>query len=133
MISYEIVDQGTRFYHLMGPFLVSRDVRRELGVPISSDENYRWVIAMKSGSVVGFAAVELLGDIAQLRHAYVVPECRGLGIYGDMITSREKIARRSGCRTLKAVASPNSVDALERRGYKRIKKRGKYTVMEVAL
>jgi len=133
MITYETMVQGERFYLLLGPFLISRKVRRELGMAISSDENYRWIVALDGERAVGFGAVELCGEAVQLRHAYVIPEARGQGIYGEMIRRREDLARAAGFTLAQTVAAPASVPALEKHGYAAIGSRGQYTIMEKTL
>jgi N-acetylglutamate synthase-like GNAT family acetyltransferase len=132
-MDYRVMTQGSDFYLALGPFLVSRDVRRELGMPISSDKTYRWIVAFDKDNVAGFAALELRGEWAQLRHAYVVSSYRGQGIYSELLKRRLNLAREKGIVTVKVVASPASVEVLRRYGFEKVGSRGKYTRMEVSL
>lgn len=133
MITYKTLEQGREFYVLMGPFLVSRAVRRELGIAISSDEHYRWVLALDGDTVAGFAAVELYGDTAQLRHVYVVPEYRGRGVCSELVEAHEEIARKAGFASIEAVVAPTLRALLDKRGYEQVGNRGKYAIMEKSL
>jgi hypothetical protein len=108
------------------PFAVSRKVRRELGIAISSDENHVWFLVFDKSNCVAIAAVEFCnGSKAKFRHAYVVDEHRERGLYKLLLDLREKTA------TGKQVTLTVTVDALSivlKAGYIKIGRRGKYTV-----
>jgi GNAT superfamily N-acetyltransferase len=73
------------FWLLMGRNFASAAIRRELGVPMSSDESYLWLLAMESGKVIGFCAIATNKKGDTIRHLYVVAEKRGQGIGGKLI------------------------------------------------
>jgi len=114
------------------PFAVSRQVRKELGIAISSDENYTWLVALDNESnTVAIAAVEFCnGSKAIFRHAYVVENHRGHGLYLRLLQLREKIA--VGRRAVTTV-NKDAFDIVSKAGYAEVAKRGKYTTMEKQL
>jgi GNAT superfamily N-acetyltransferase len=115
----------------MFPFFASRAVRRELGIALSSEDSYVWFIAYIDDVVAGFAALDVKGT--ELRHAYIVPEHRGKGIYTQLLDARLKKARELGLHTLKCVAAPDSVAILQKAGFAESGNRGKYTIMTMVL
>lgn len=61
-------DEG--FWILMGPFFASAKVKRDLGIAMSSDESYRWIIALEKGEMVGFVAIVPGKGCEQVKHLY---------------------------------------------------------------
>lgn len=120
------------FWNLIGPFAFSRAVRRELEIAMSSDENYIWLIAVQDGDVLGFAALEIDGDTAVFRHAYVVPAHRSDGLYGELLAARMTLARQHA-KQAKVSTHGDNVAIFERMGFKTETMRGKWHYMEMTL
>lgn len=76
------------FYRLVGPFLGSREVHRELGGPVYDDPGKLWWLAMLGGDVVGFCALRVEGRTVKLGSAYVVPDARRCGAYEKLFEAR---------------------------------------------
>lgn len=126
------IKHGDKLWSLLCPFAVSRQVRKELGIAISSDENYTWLFAFDhSNNVAAIAAVEFCnGSRAIFRHAYVVKEYRGSGLYKRLLELREQLAK--GKRAIITVNHDILATVLSE-GYMEIGKRGKYTTVEKQL
>lgn len=125
------VAHGDELWPLLCPFAVSRKVRDELGIAISSDENYVWFFVLDSDNVVGFAAVEFCnGSKAKFRHAYVTEHHRGRGIYKWLLKAREDIS--SGKLAI-IIVNNDTLEITSRLGYSIKNKRGKYTTLEKQL
>jgi GNAT superfamily N-acetyltransferase len=140
------------FYHLVGPFLGSRDVHRALGGPVYDDPGKRWWIAihqqnvsmphgplrgMEDGyeqasiEVVGFCALTVDGPTVHLGSAYVVPEHRSDGVYAELFEARLKAARASGLK-LRATVKPDAATLFRRHGFRVVRETANYTVFELA-
>ena len=124
-----LTNQEKGFYLLMGPFLSRRSIVSELGSPVWDDDGKEWFIATIRNKVVGFAAVKNSGSYHSLVSAYVLPENRRRGIYRQLLMERLKSI---GEGPVKSTASPASVRALQSVGFKIVRKRGMFTVMERA-
>lgn len=51
-----------RLFALIGPWLVSRDVHKEQGSPITSDAGDVWHVAIDDGKPIGFALTHVQAD-----------------------------------------------------------------------
>lgn len=121
-----------KLWQALCPLAVSRKARKELGIAISSDENYTWLVVFAGDeSVAAIAAVEFCnGSKAIFRHAYVVEGHRGCGLYTKLLDLREQLA--VGKRVIITV-NENTIDVVLKAGYTEIGKRGKYTTVEKQL
>jgi len=119
---------GDTFWITMGPFFASRDLRLEHGSPVE-DDGYTWIVALDDG-VVGFAALD---PAAKVRHVHVLPERRNQGIAHELMRRIVDTAKEHELETLEGVASPAAVGVFGDCGFKTVKMRGRYNVMEVTL
>lgn len=97
-----------------------RDILSALGDPKMcwDDCDVWWVCYERRSRVVrGFAGVKVRGRIGYLRHSYVMPECRGRGIYRYLLYLREHYLSGHGVTEIRCVATPMSAPLLERSGY----------------
>jgi len=119
------------FWDALGPFFASRDVRKELGIAMSSDENYVWFVALSGDNkVAGFAALECKGSRADCHHLYIVPEFRNRLLFPALFKTREKYAWGKGIRRIIVVSNPATSHWMPNLGYTEKSKRGKYTRWE---
>jgi amino-acid N-acetyltransferase len=74
----------------------------EAGLPLEGAEEAfgTGVVARDADRLVGAAAVELHGDAALLRSVVVVPDLRGTGLGGALVTAAEAVAAEAGARTV---------------------------------
>lgn len=117
------------FWQLMGPFFASATIRRELGRPLSSDENYVWWISLDGGKVTGFGAIRQKRKVVEFCHAYVFPSCRGQGIYREIVRQRLEYCMEHGHDQIRAVVTAGSRPELEKQSFLCVRKRGRYSVM----
>lgn len=125
----EITNLDPGFYRLVGPFLARRDIARALGGPAWDDDGKTWFVALDGAAVVGFAATIGRRDSVILCSAYVLPAHRRLGIYRQLL--RARIAAHPGARFV-ATATDMSRPALASAGFRAVRPRGRFTVMEMA-
>lgn len=123
------------FWYRMGPFLASASVRRELGVPITSDKDMVWWLAIDNdGQTIGFAAAKLRKDVCEMRHAYVVPEARGKGVYHALCQARLEECQKWEAKVARSTVNEYSLPVFLELGFKPVSNRGKkYTVVEKEL
>lgn len=112
------------FWKLIGPFLVSSHVRKELGMAISSDESYFWFLAIENDECIGFCAARKInsatyftGEGLEFRHRYVMPGRRGEGIGRKLMQTRLKFAAGFN---VKATVTPLSQATYEKHGFKKV-------------
>ena len=117
------------FWQRMGPFLASAQVRRELGVAITSDEKTVWWLAIDGSDILGFCAARVQGDVCHLRHDYVVPGARGNGIYRALFSARLEGCQGMG-KVMRATVSKNSLPQYLGSGFVATGTRGQYTIVE---
>lgn len=131
-IEIQRYEHGSRgFWQRLGPYFASRDVERELGVSMTSNDAHTWWVATDDGRVVGFAAAEKLKNgINILRHAWVEPEWRGEGIYDQLVDRRLHDLTEAGETDFRVTVSDEGVGRYEDRGFKEARTRGQYTIME---
>lgn len=119
------------FWYRMGPFLASAAVRRELGAPITSDENTRWWLAIDAdGHTVGFVAARVRKDTWEFRHDYVTPEARGRDIYRALFQARHEAWIQSGAAVARATVNARSLPLYQEYGFVPVAQRGHYTVVQ---
>ena len=118
------------FYSVMGWFFGSRQIARELGMPIYDDDNRTWIVVMFStADPIACSSIEIKGDRAAIKSAWVKPEHRGKGIYNKMLAERLKIAESAGIKVITATATEFSKNALIKHGFENIGMRGRYYLM----
>jgi len=120
------------FFLDMGPYLVSREVRRELEIAITSTSDYLWYLVYDGDVLIAFAALEM-GEPMLLRHAYVSPDYRENGLYKRLLDIRLSEAKRMNAKTVRVTAGPLTVEMFKESQFDLVKTRGKYKVYEKRL
>lgn len=119
------------FWDRLGPYFASREVERELGVSMTSDESHTWWLAFDNGNLVGFAAAERLKNgINILRHAWVEPEWREEGVYGALVDQRLEDLTSAGETDFRVTVTDDGIERYKDRGFEKARTRGQYTVLE---
>jgi GNAT superfamily N-acetyltransferase len=114
------------FYDLVGPFLGSRAVAKELGAPVWDDDGKEWFVAIDDGAPVGVCAYVKEGQRWRLSSDYVAPEHRERGVYRRLFLARLKAV---GNRQLISTVTDSSLPIFLEHGFKASGKRGQYTVV----
>jgi GNAT superfamily N-acetyltransferase len=129
----QFTQNDSGFWQLMGPFLVDNQVRKELGMAISSDSSYTWFLAVLDSQCIGFCAAKRInsatyfnGDGFEFRHRYVKRGYRGKGIGRKLMDARLEFADGSN---IKSTVTPGSQATYERLGFKKVSQKGKYPLM----
>ena len=118
------------FWRICGRFFASRAIRATLGMPLSSDDNYRWLVAFDGTIVAGFAAIDTkMTHKSLLRHSFVFPEYRKIGIYKRLLEIRLDRLAELNAKKLEATATAESLPLLIAAGFREVLKKGKYTVV----
>lgn len=122
------------FYNLMGPFFGSRQVAKDLGMPIWNDPDREWVVAVVDGNPIACSSIEFLkpGKVA-MKSGWVHPDYRGKSIYNQMFVERLKIAAEHGMKVLTATVTDKSYHTHIRYGFVEIGQRGRYRIMKKEL
>ena len=126
MVKYKQISSGDtpeEFYIKLGPFLGSRDVRKEFdGYPLSNADDWTWILAEENGAVVGFVSIEPKNKALRFSAGYVVPTHRGKGIYRRLIKEAVKFA---GGRSMDVTTREKLVPLFEAEGFRPLKMKGK--------
>lgn len=120
------------FFLDMGPYLVSRSVRRELEIAISSTPDYLWYLVYDEQKVIAFAALEVAEPII-FRHAYVSPDYREQGLYQKLLDVRLVEAVQFNAQVVRVIAAPATAKMFERAGFELVTERGKFKTYEKRL
>jgi len=123
----EVGPDDPRLAPLIGELRVELDARYPEEVdfdhPVVKREAY-FLLAIRSGVPVACCAVQPLdGDECELKRMYVVPDVRGQGIAGRLMTRVEELAARLGAVRVKLETGqrqPEAIKVYERAGYAQI-------------
>jgi predicted N-acetyltransferase YhbS len=135
MIIQKINQNEEDFWKLMGPFFASAKVKRDLGVAMSSDESYTWLLVMEKGQVAGFCAIvpikagsfPFTGAGSDFRYFYVPPESANRQRISDKLM--KEALKTVKDQNLKAVILPDEKPFWESFGFVEVFRRGKYPTM----
>ena len=126
MVKYKQISSGDtpeEFYIKLGPFLGSREVRKEFdGYPLSNADDWTWIVAEDGGEIVGFVSIEPKNKALRFSAGYVVPTHRGKGIYRRLIKEAVKFAAD---RSMDVTTRENLVPIFEAEGFRPLKMKGK--------
>jgi ribosomal protein S18 acetylase RimI-like enzyme len=131
---YRMSAQGDskEFYAEMGHIFASREIRKELdGYPIDNTPERMWIVAYLGEKVVGFRSygTDSKGE-GVFFDAWVREDCRRNGLYRRMLQLAEQDLREIGARIIRAIGNDNSTPILQEQGFKILRKRGRFNVME---
>jgi predicted GNAT family acetyltransferase len=131
-IRIERYDHGKDdFWERLGPYFASRDVERELGVSLTSNESHTWWLAFDNGNLVGFAAAEQLKNGTNiLRHAWIEPEWRGEGVHERLVDRRLEDLTEAGETNFRVTVTDDGIERYRDRGFEEARTRGQYTILE---
>ncbi len=113
----KMTNESAGFYELIGPFLGSRDVHRDLGGPLFDDPGKIWFVARRGRRLVGFCALAEEGSHAVLKSAYVLPDERGQQIYDALFRARLAYAEELGL-PMRSVVTSAAIGTFRRYGFK---------------
>ena len=126
-----MTNKDKNLYFYMWPFVGSRKVAKELGIPVWDDDNI-WFIAFDNDKIVGFCSYVKYKtqNKAVLKSAYVLDEYRRKGIYDELFRARLEDLKKQGIKRVVATTTSKSWSTHERYGFKHTTNRGRYRVYE---
>jgi predicted N-acetyltransferase YhbS len=122
-----LTNQDQDFYPLMGPFLGSRQVARELSIPAWDDHGKVWYVAIRGTEVCGFVAALPQAKSVVFCSDYVTPEHRETGVYSELSVAR--MLDYADTSTINATVALAAMEVYTRHGFIPTGKRGRYTAM----
>ena len=124
-------DNKKYFYSHMGQFFASKEIANELGNSIYNNDNYMWWVAFNElKEVIGFCAAESNEKNIILKHAYIIPLYRGIGLYAELLNIRLEYLKKEG-KTLKITVKSTIAHKLQKQGFQKKGQRGQYTLMQL--
>ncbi|MEB3103110.1 GNAT family N-acetyltransferase [Ferviditalea candida] len=123
------------FYNLIGPFFGSRQVAKDLGMPIWNDPGREWIVALSNCVPIACSSIEFLKTPgkAVMKSGWVHPDWRGQGVYNRMFEERLRIAKERGVKRIIATVTDKSYNTHIRHGFEQIGIKGKYKIMRKEL
>lgn len=113
-------------FRLLGPFLCSRQVHKELEYPIYSHDGDVWFVYVEGVRVLGFCAVRDDGRYYWFDYSYVIPDARRNGIHTALARARDEWIRNNPGKDLRVCVHENRWQHYDKRGWKKVSKRGKW-------
>lgn len=128
-------ESGAGFYARVGWLFTNKSIRKELGGPLDSNDDYIWLIVFKAATddIMAFACLDTGRKIGELwfDNAYVFPDYRGEGLHTRLFELRMEIAKTlPNIHSLKGLARPTARMAFEANGFTPISGRGQYRTYE---
>lgn len=129
-------ESGKAFYARVGHLFVDKEIRKDMGGPLDSNDDYIWLLVLDEGDrIIAFACLDTSklatkGEV-WFDNAYVFPDYRQHGLHARLFDLRMQIVKElSGVRFLKGLARPAARLAFEVRGFDVISERGQYRVYQ---
>lgn len=124
-----VQSRDDQFYALVGPYLASREVAKEIGYHIYDDEKTKWVISTtNAGKLRAFALIRLAGKTATVTACYTVAQYRNKGAMKQLMQFAISQIEHEAFR---ATANANSHQLFKSLGFKQLRKNGRFFVMEL--
>lgn len=105
----------------------NKNVFKELGYPIFSDENHVWYFLYHNNKIIGFCSAIIKNKYTSFNHDYIIPEYRNIGGYDIIFNERLKDYNKN----IKAVATKKSINTFLRNGFKIKKQTNNYYFIEL--
>ena len=121
------------FYALMGKFFGSRQVAKDLGMPMWDDPNREWLLCLDNDRPVACGSIEIKGENAVMKSGWVEEGYRGKGVYNTLFELRMQLAKDSGVKIMRATVTEKSKNTFIRQGFRNNGMRGKYYMMKKEL
>lgn len=127
-----------RFWPMMGPYIASREVHKELNDNIFDDGWTVWFVmhtetgreVPTSENVLGFCCARITESKCELKHDYVLPEYRNDRRYSILFDARQKYLKKECPDKPQEIVTNNIklIQKLRSSGFKPNGVRGSYTI-----
>lgn len=114
------------FYRLIGPFLGSREVAREIGGPVWDDPGKTWFAAIGGDGAAAGVCAAMPGEVTVYQSAYVLPDARRRGVYRALCQARA--AAFPG--RARATCTQASLPVLLAGGFREVRRKGRFVIAE---
>lgn len=130
MIIERFNQEDPDFWQLMGRNFASSQIKRDLGIAMSSDDSYLWFLALEKGSVVGFCAIVPSKSHCELKHDYVFSDRLG-ATHKKIVSEAVKYAAKTKAlqKPIKATVKATEIDFYEMAGFSKVSTKGQYAVV----
>lgn len=125
---------GAGFWALLGPLATDVAIHKEMGEPIVSTANHRWLFGLEDGRVVAAAALILPhdGKPSWLAYGWVAQSHRLRGLWRTMQAHRVAAAAEAGAKAIR-VCTRTLPRPLAEGGFALTSQRGSWSYMEKSL
>jgi len=125
-ISIRIYKHGeVGMWEAIGPFVASREVHKELGGPLYSDEQTTWFVAYSNKAAIGFASMREAKSATHYDYDYVAPSERSKGVYTRLAAARDEAAKKIG-KPLETLVCAPRWKHYRQAGWKKLSERGQW-------
>lgn len=91
-------------------------------VSVKKDDKTTYITAFLNGEIIGFVGYMEIKDAIRYKSDYVIPICRGKGIYHLLWDERDKIIRSKYGEVEKtAFCTPKSINTYLKNGFEKVK------------
>lgn len=131
-------ESGKAFYARVGHLFVDKEIRKEMGGPLDSNDEWIWLLVLDpADAIVAFACLncERLATKREVwfDNAYVKPDHRQHGLHAMLTDLRMDLARSVGAQVLKGLARPTAYISFEARGFEVVRQNGQYRTYQKVL
>jgi predicted GNAT family acetyltransferase len=123
-----IVEKDNEFYSLVGPYLASRSVAKEIGYHVYDDDKTQWVVSLDRNRLAAFALFRVVNGTATVTACYTVEQFRMQGVMRKLMQFAMLQIEVSKFR---ATANKNSLKMFKSLGFQKIRDNGSFSVMEI--
>ena len=110
-----LTPSSKNFYQMMGQFAMDKSIVKEFdGYPITTEQDWNWLIAMDKDKPVGFLSYKLDEESADLKFLYTTPSLRRKGVCSKLYAQFKKETKKSA---LSATATKDGKAFLEKQGW----------------
>ena len=101
----QFANSSKKLWPLVGPWVTSRAVHKELGGPVLTGDDTTWFVAVVDSKPVGFLLLRKADSVWWRDAAFVVESERGKGVHKQLIlasttvSSQDKLPVRIVCRS----------------------------------
>jgi hypothetical protein len=117
-------------WSLVGPWLCSAVVQKDLGGPIRATERSFWFVAMSDARPSGFALIERKHDHWWMEAAWVRPEHRHAGLHGLLTVARLAFSESIDRAPRRMLVHESRWRHYRDRGWKILRSRGQFLTLE---
>lgn len=91
-------------------------------VAVKKDDKTKYIAAFLNGEIIGFVGFMEIKDTIRYKSDYIIPFCRGKGIYHLLWEERDKVVKNKYGEVEKtAFCTPKSINTYLKNGFEKVK------------